>query len=393
MFGVDSQSKTGVAQSEERCQNKAEVAGSIPAARPTAHQPCEREPAMLNRRPLLCLDTNASIDIGVLHNLDQHGDSLDTLKADADHLLSVVSYDTPLKDTVTKLLQDRHDQLEGTHKFLGLVENRSTMCVPEFVKIEHRRVRPSNPAFPNCDVRKSALDAQSTALDLFAETTLSLQDSLVLASALTMNADALVSNDDDFKKAFREGNVARLAVERAGKPLLLLDHRLPLNGHGQASLHRMLLGSLDQHYDGHLAIGKPRWVDRIPGTPNWYCAYQHPIPPSGDIQRVVPGRHRISIVDGESWVVCDVKSMRFFDEDCPGGITEEFIQKRHASHEDPRHRGWFLPPKGNKPGYVCVSLLLDELPQPWASWKPSSGARTEKRTAPREARGFVESVG
>ena len=347
---------------------------------------------MLNRRPLLCLDTNASIDIGVLHNLDQHGDSLDALRAQADHLLSVMSYDTYLKDNVTKLIQDRHDQLEGTHKFLGLVENRSTMCIPEFVKIEHRRVRPSNPAFPNCDVRTSALDAQNTALDLFAETALSLQDSLVLASALTMNADALVSNDDDFKKAFREENVAQLAVERAGKPLFLLDHRLPVNGE-QTSLHRMLLSSLDQHY-GHLAIGKPRWVDRIPGTPNWYCAYQHPIPPRGDIQHVVPGCNRISILDGESWVVCDVKSMRFFEENCPGGITEEFIKKRHATPEDdPRRRRAFLPPKGNKAGHVCVSLLLDELPQPWRRWERSSGTRAEKRRAPDEACGFVESVG
>ena len=60
MFGVDSQSTTGVAQSEERCPNKAEVASSIPAARPTAVG--RVNPAMLNRSTLLCLDTNASID-------------------------------------------------------------------------------------------------------------------------------------------------------------------------------------------------------------------------------------------------------------------------------------------------------------------------------------------
>ena len=343
----------------------------------------------------MCLDTNASIDIGALHHLDHRGDSLDALKAQAGQMLSVVSYDRSLKDTVTKLLQDRHDQLEGTRKFTELVESRATICVPEFVEIEHRRVRPGNPALPNCDLWKSMPEVQSTALSLFAKTALSLQDSMVLASALTMNADALVSNDDDFKKAFREGKAAQFALEKTGKPILLLDHRIPVNCRQQPSLHRMLLDSLRQHYAQHSVIGKPKWVDRIQGTRDWYCVYQHPLPPSGDVQRVVPGRHRVTIVDGESWVVCDIKSMRYFDEDCPDGITEEFVQRRRgAMHEDNPTRRWsFRLPEGSKPGYVCVSFLLDELPLPWTSWKPSSGTHTEKRTAPREARGFVEPTG
>lgn len=344
-------------------------------------------------RPLLCLDTNASIDVGVLHHLDQRGDSLDALKAQAERMLSIVSYDTSLQDTVTKLLQDRHDQLEGTRQFTELAESESTICIPEFVEIEHRRVRQDNPTLPNCNVWKSTPDVQSTALSLFAETTLSLQDSMVFASALTMNADALISNDDDFKKTFRAGRGAQLALEKTGKPLLLLDHRLPINGHQQPSLYQVLLESLWQHYSEQFVIGKPRWVDRIRKTPDWYCVYQHPIPPVGDVQPVVPGRHRVSIIDDKSWVVCDIKSMRYYDEDCPDGITEEFIQRRLAMHEDDPKRQYFVPPESGKAGYVCVSLLLDELPQPWASWKPSSGARTEKRTAPREARGFVESAG
>ena len=351
---------------------------------------------MSSRRPLLCLDTNASIDIGALHHLEHRGDSLDALKAQADRMLSVVSYDRSLQDRVTKLLQDRHDQLEGTRKFIELAESRATICVPEFVEIEHRRIRPGNPSLPNCDVWESTPDAQSAALGLFAKTTLSLQDSLVLTSALAMNADALVSNDDDFKKAFREERAAQFALEKTGKPLLLLDHRLPAaNCRQPPSLHRMLLDSLRQHYAQHLAIGRPKWVDRIQGTRDWYCVYQHPLPPSGDVQRIVPGRHSVSIVDGESWVVCDIKSMQYFGEDCPDGITEEFVQRRcDAMHEDNPTRRWsFRPPEGSKAGHVCVSFLLDELPLPWTSWKPSSGTHAEKRTAPREARGFVESTG
>ena len=347
---------------------------------------------MSDLRPLLCLDTNASIDIGVLHHLDQHGGSLDALKAQADKMLSVVSYDTSLKDTVTKFIQNRHNQLEGTRKFAELTEGGSTIYIPEFVEVEHRRVRSTNPTLPNCNVWKSTPDVQSTALNLFAKTTLSLQDSMVLASALAMNADALVSNDDDFKKAFKEGSCTQLALEKTGKPLLLLDHRLPVDRHKQPSLHQMLLDSLRQHYTKQFVIGKPRWVDRIPNTSSWYCVYQHPLPPGGDVQPVVPGRHRVSIIDGKSWVVCDIKSMRYFDEDWPGGITEEFIQRRIATHRDgPRHQH-FRPPSGCKPGHVRVSFLLDELPQPWTSWETSLGTRTEKRTAPDEARGFVERV-
>ena len=347
---------------------------------------------MSGLRPLLCLDTNASIDIGVLHRLDQRGDSLDALKAQAGKMLSVVSYDASLKDTVTKLLQDRHNQLEGTRKFAELAESESTICIPEFVEVEHRRVRRSNPTLPNCNVWKSTPDVQGTALSLFAETTLSLQDSMVLASALAMNADALVSNDDDFKKAFKEGSCTQLALEKTGKPLLLLDHRLPVEWR-QPSLHQMLLDSLGRHYAQHFVIGKPRWVDRIPNTSDWYCVYGHPIPPVGDIQPVVPGRHRVSIVDGKSWVVCDIESMRYYDEDCSDGITDEFIKRRHAMPDDDPKRQYFRPPNGGKPGYVCVSILLHELPQPWTSWEPSSGTHAEKRTAPGDARGFVESVG
>lgn len=343
----------------------------------------------------MCLDTNASIDIGALHHLDDRGDSLDALKTQADQLLSTVSYDMSLKDTVTKLLQDRHDQLEGTRKFIKLTENRAKICVPEFAEIEHRRVRPSNPALPNCDVRELTPDAQSTALRLFAKTALSLQDSMVLASALTMNADALVSNDDDFKKAFREGGAVQFALEKTGKPLLLLDHRLPAtNRRRPPSLHRMLLDSLRHHYAQQFVIGRPRWVDRIQGTRDWYCVYQHPLPPNGEVQRVVPGHHSISIVDGESWVVCDIKSMKYFGEDCPDGITKEFVQRRcDAMHEDEPARRWsFRPPEGSRAGYVCVSFLLAELPPPWTIWRSSSGAHAEKKIAPREACGFVEST-
>ena len=350
---------------------------------------------MKNRRPLLCLDTNASIDIGVLHRLDHLGDSLHSLKEQASKVLSVASYDASLRDTVTKLFQDRHDQLEGTRKFLALAERRSTMCVPEFVEIEHHRVRPNDCALPHCCMWKSTPDVHSAAMYAFSKTALSLQDSTVLASALTMRADALVSNDDDFKREFGEhGAATQIALEKAGRPLLLLDHRLRTDRCEQRSLHQMLLHSLRKHY-AHLPLGKPKWVDRIPGTRDWYCVYQHPLPSTKDIQRIVPGCHRISIIDDDSWVVFDVTSVNYYEEHCPDGLTDEFIRKRCESiHEDAPSRRWsFKPPDDGRPGHICVSFRLEELPQPWQKWEPSRGRRgATKRTAPSEALGFVETT-
>ena len=350
---------------------------------------------MKSQPPLLCLDTNASIDIGVLHRLDRRGDSLHSLKEQASEALSVASYDASLKNTVTKLFQDRHDQLEGTRKFLALAERRSTLCVPDFVEIEHQRVRPSDCALPRCCVWKSTPDVYSTAMDVFSKTALSLQDSMVLACALTMRADALVSNDDDFKREFgAHGAAAQVVLEKTGKPLLLLDHRLHADRREQRDIHQMLLHSLHKHY-AHLPLGKPKWVGRIPDTQNWYCVYQHPLPPSEDIQRIVPGRHRISIIDDNSWIVFNVTSMRYYEENCPDGLTDEFIRKRCESiRKDAPSRRWsFKPPADGKPGHVCVSFRLEEFPLPWRRWKPAGGKHdTTKRTAPAEALGFVEAT-
>ena len=115
---------------------------------------------------------------------------------------------------------------------------------------------------------------------------MSLQDSLILASAIGMGADALVSNDD-FRRVF-SGDAKLAALRIAGKPLLLLNHREfaesepkeptgAATGHTppqEPTLHSMLLRSLHRYYGTHPRLGRPLWIDRRGGKHGWYLAYE-----------------------------------------------------------------------------------------------------------------------
>ena len=358
---------------------------------------------MFVRRPLLCLDTNASIDIGVVNNLDGGAESLDEQCRKVNDAWANLFYDKALKEHVARILQNRHDQLTGTARFLHLARGRSSMRLPEFVEIEHRRVRSDGVSIPDFPVDALAPDVHGISLDLFSKTSLSLQDCLVFASAMKMRADVLVSNDDDFKRAFNE-RIAFMASETTGKPLLLVDHRLPSSRQQEEppkeppSLTGMLLESLHQHYRGHPSLGRPLWVDRQGGTGDWYLAYQHPIPPGeSELARIVPGMHSVSILDRNAWTVCEVESIHYYEESCSEGVTPEsieWIKRRHAGWIDskPKRKKSFRPPENGEWGHVWISIALKELPPSWSKWgHRGEGARAgTKRPAPRRALGFVE---
>ena len=273
------------------------------------------------------------------------------------------------------------------------------MRLPEFAEIEHRRVRPDTASLPDVPVEALTSEVHELSLELFSKTNLSLQDSLVFASAVGMRADALVSNDDDFKRAFNE-RIGSMASEITGKPLLLVDHRLPSSRphEKQPSLHGMLLESFHRHYDGHPSRGRPLWIDRRGGAGDWYLAYQHPLPPmKSQVACIVPGVHSVSILDEHSWTVCEVESIHHDKESLPDGITPESIgriERYHAGQRDhrPEIRKYFRRPVNDGWGYVRISMALKEFPPSWRSWeRPGEGKRAgTKRRAPRGALGFVE---
>lgn len=348
------------------------------------------------RKPLLCLDTNASIDIGVVNNLERTGESLDAQSRKITESWKNVFYDEVMEARITKILQDRHDQLRGSARFLHMARDRSVIRLPEFGKIEHARVKSDAGSIPPFPVEKITHDVHRISLEVFSTTTLSLQDSLILASAIGMRADALVSNDDDFKRAF-SGDAKLAALRIVGKPLLLLDHREPVEfeGEKQPTLYSMLLQSLRRYYGTHPRFGRPLWIDRIGGKRNWYLAYHHPLPAERMEPSLVPGRDSISIIDEHSWTVCKIESVYFLDESYPEGITRESIkktQRNHSSIHRPKNlERYFRLPESGKPGYIRVAIELDGFPQPWKNWSVSSGERSDtKRNAPKNARGFVE---
>ena len=350
------------------------------------------------RTPLLCLDTNASIDMGVVIDLERNGGSLDEQSGRADEFWENVFYDEAIKARIAKTLQDRHDQLRGASRFLHLARRQSRIRLPEFATIEHARVRSGTDSIPPFPVEKITSDVHRISLEIFSGTMLSLQDSLVLASAIGMRADALVSNDDDFKRAFNE-NTGLVALRIAGKPLLLLDHREPaeFDEKEQPTLHSMILQSLRRYYGTHPRLGRPLWVDRRGGEHGWYLAYHHPLPAGGMEPSLVPGRDRISIIDEHSWTVCEVGSVHFFDESYPEGVTRESIERTKRNYSGSRRpknmERYFRLPEGGKPGYVRVAIALDGLPPSWEGWNASLGDRADtKRIAPGNARGFVETV-
>ena len=365
----------------------------------------------ISRKPLLCLDTNASIDIGVVNNLERTGESLaellNTQGERINELWKDVSYDEAIKTHIEKILRDRNNQLQGTAKFMQMAWDKSIIRLPEFGKIEHERVRPDKGSIPPFPVENITPDVHRISLDIFSETTLSLQDSLILASAIGMRADALVSNDDDFRRVF-SGDAKLAALRITGKPLLLLDHRefagapRPTPGAAtehplpkQPTLHSMLLQSLHRYYGTHPRFGHPLWIDRRGGKHGWYLAYHHPLHVGTMEPSLVPGRDSISIIDEHSWTVCKVGGVYFFDESYPEGITGEVVERTmrnySGAHRPKNLERYLRLPGPKKPGYVRVAIELDGFPPSWKNWKISEGERSDtKRNAPKDARGFVE---
>ena len=347
------------------------------------------------RKPLLCLDTNASIDIGVVTNLQRERKSLGALERSIDESWKNVFYDE------AAALQDRHGQLRETVRFLRLAHRQSDIRLPEFATIEHARVRADAGLLPPFPEERLTADVHRLSLEIFSETTLSLQDSLILASAMGMRADALVSNDNDFRKAFSE-NAGHTALRIVGKPLLLLDHRRPATFTEKQwpTLHSMILQSLRRYYSGHPRLGHPLWVARRPdGKRDWYLAYHQPLP-AGGIEGMepvlVPGRDDVSIIDDHWWTVCKIGKVHFYKVSYPEGVSEDSIArtkefiKRRPEHEG---RSFKMPEKG-KPGYVRVAIALDGFPPSWMGWNASFDGRAgSKRKAPENALGFVETGG
>lgn len=354
------------------------------------------------RKPLLCLDTNASIDIGVVIDLQRKGESLYTLGRRIDKSWKNVFYGE------ATTLQARHDQLRATARFLRMARRQSDIRLPAFATIEHARVRSDAVALPPFREERITPEVHRLSLEIFSETALSLQDSLILVSAMGMRADALVSNDDDFKRAFSE-NAGRTALRVAGKPLLLLDHResAAFKEKERPTLHTMILQSLRRYYRAHPRLGRPLWVARRDGKRDWYLAY-HQLLPAGGIEGMepvlVPGRDSISIIDERWWTVCKIGNVHFKIVSYPEGVSEESIErtKEFIEHppKDTDKRQWesvkrsLKMPEGGKTGYVRVAITLDGFPPFWRGWNASADDRdNSKRKAPKNALGFVETGG
>lgn len=343
---------------------------------------------MTPRTLVLCLDTNASIDFGVVVNLRDRPDSLsdqfDSIRAYWESL----HYDEHVKRDVSSMLDARHRQLSAAERFLRIADGHAHIRLPVFAKLEHVRIRSGAQALPPYPASVDPKDALDVALEVFGKTELGLQDAMILASAIEMRADALVSNDEDFGRAFNAGAEA-LVWKLAGKPLALLDHRSSLQS--DATLHAAVAKSLRQRYQRHPSFGRPLYVDQRQDGGGWYLLYRHPLLLDAVDPALVPGQHLLSVMDAHSSIVCEVREMYFFRDSLPDGVTSELIVRMSSDYADEVRRTRHLrPPTDDRPGHVDVAIPLPSLPDQWKNWTATSGGRTHKKLAPDIAVAFVE---
>ena len=341
---------------------------------------------MTLRTPVLCLDTNASIDFGVVRNLrdcyDSLGDPFDRTR----EVWECVHYEEHLKDDVFSILDARHAQLLAADRFLSIADGVAHIRLPEFAKLEHTRIRADQQTLPPYQVSVEPKDALDVALKVFRQTELGLQDAMILASAAAMGADALVSNDEDFRRAFNAG-AGTLVWELAGKPLALLDHRNPPQS--AAPLHSMIAKDL-RRYVGSPWFGRPMHVDRRKDGA-WYLAYRHPLLVDGTEPVLVPGQHHLSVLDTHSLTVCEVREMYFREYPLQNGVTCELIAQLANDHADEVRLGRHLrEPTDGVAGYIDVAIPLADIPEQWENWTVATGRRSDKKLAPRGAVAFVE---
>ena len=340
---------------------------------------------MTLRTPILCLDTNASIDFGVVVNLRDQYDSIDGQLDGIRAYWQSVHYDEHVKRDVSSMLDARHEQLSAAERFLRVADGHAHLRLPEFARLEHVRLRSDPQTLPPYSVSVAAKDALDVALVLFGKTELGLQDAMVLASAIVMGADALVSNDEDFGRAFNAG-VGALVWELAGKPLALLDHRGSQHG---ATLRSMIAKSLRQRYERYAWFSRPVYVDRR-REGSWYLLYRHPLLADGMDPVLVPGQHVLSVIDEHSWNVCEVREMYFYEDSLPSGVTAETVARLSTDYAEQIRRTRHLVKPTDKPGYIDVAIPLADLPEQWRTWDAAKGSRSHKKMAPKAAVACVE---
>lgn len=343
---------------------------------------------MTQRTPVLCLDTNASIDFGVVANLRDRRDSLGEQFGSIRGYWESLHYDEHVKKEVSSMLDARHKQLSAAERFLRIADGQAHIRLPKFAKLEHVRIGSDPRALPPYSASVDPKDALDIALAVFSKTELGLQDAMILASASVMGADALVSNDEDFGRAFNAGAGA-LVWELAGKPLALLDHRGSLQP--EATIHSMIAKSLRQRYRGHPCIGRPLHVDKRRNGGGWYLLYRHPLLLNGVEPVLVPGQHLLAVTDAHSSSVCEVREMYFFGDSLPNGITSALIAQLSSDYANElRHTRHLRMPTEDVPGHVDVAIPLADLPEQWKNWTTAEGTRTHKKLAPGDAVAFVE---
>lgn len=343
---------------------------------------------MTLRTPVLCLDTNASIDFSVVLDLRDRYDSLSDLFDSVREVWERVHYDEHVKGRVS-MLHARHKQLSAADRFLSIAGGHACMCLPKFAELEHRRIVADPHAVPLYPTLVDPKDALEMALEVFRETKfgLGLQDAMILASAAVMGADSLVSNDEDFRRAFNAG-AGTLVWKLAGKPLALLDHRGPLQP--AATLHSIIAKSLRQHYVGSPRFSRPMHVDRRKDGV-WYLVYRHPLLAGETKPVLVPGQHHLSVIDAHSLNVCEVREMYTFDHLLPNGVTCELVtQLTRDNANDVTHGRHLRMPKDDDPGYIDVAIPLADLPEQWKNWTTAKGGRADKKLAPEGTVAFVE---
>lgn len=340
---------------------------------------------MILRTPVLCLDTNASIDFGVVLYLRDRYHSLSDPFASIREVWERVHYDEHVKGG--SMLNARHKQLSAADRFLSIASGHAHMRLPKFAELEHRRIMAGPHAEPPYPASVDPKDALDLALEVFRKTELGLQDAMILASAAVMGADALVSNDEDFWRAFRAG-AGTLIWELSGKALALLDHRSPLGP--DATLHSIIAESLRRRYSRSPWFGRLMHVDRRKDGV-WYLAYRHPLLVDETELVLVPGQHHLSVLDTHSLNVCEVREMYVFDHPLPNGITYELIKQLASDNaNEVRHGRHLRMPRDDVSGYIDVAIPLADLPEQWKNWTPAKGGRADKKLPPKGTVAFVQ---